>query len=74
MITNMKTELTSKQYWALPEIMQANYQQVSLVHNGFEWVERTMYGHQNVKIKTVYKLKEKSNKQTTFRGLGMGTF
>lgn len=69
----MKTELTSKEYWALPEAMQSMYQQTSLVHNGFEWVERTMYGHQNVKIKTIYRLKTE-RKQTTFGGLGMGTF
>lgn len=72
---NLKEELTSKQYWALPEPIQNSYKQVSLVYNGFEWVERTMYGHQNIKIKTVYRLKTKSEKQqSAFGGCGMGTF
>lgn len=57
----MKEEITSDEYWKLPDIVKSNYQQISLQHNGYEWVPRTLYGHQLVEIKTVYRLKKIGN-------------
>lgn len=68
----MKDEIESKEYWALPEQIKDQYQQVTQELRPYGWIDRMMYGAPNTQqLRTIYRKKGLSK---PFGGLGMGTF
>lgn len=68
----MKEEITSKEYWALPEQIKEQYQQVTQELRPYGWIDRIMYGGPNTQqLRTVYR---KKGLPKPFGGMGMGTF
>jgi hypothetical protein len=68
----MKEEITSKEYWALPESLQERYHQVTQELAPHGWIDRIMYGGPNTQqLRTIYR---KKGLPKPFGGMGMGTF
>lgn len=68
----MKDEITSKEYWNLPDGLKEHYTQVTQELSPSGWIDRIMYGGPNTQqLRTIYR---KKGSPKPFGGMGMGTF